>query len=271
MQSKKLNFFGNIDLKIADMNYILYRSYKPGFNIRIGGFVQSSVFFVTKGTLTILVDENKYFLNTGELFCKDVWQPIEVRNESAENVCYFVVTFNFEEGYSFEKYSLDKKIVPITPNPLEEIFIRLEDAYERRDVASKIIQKAILYELFYKIIKLQLSLEVTGKNEIKIAEAVGYINRNIARKISLLELCEITNYSEPHLRRLFYEKFSLSPLNYIMKIRIEKAKEIIAIEDLPVSAVASLCGFDNPSYFIKQFKKQVGVTPKEYKAKFFND
>lgn len=269
MQNKNISYFENIDLKIADMNYILCRSYASGFNIRIGGFVQSSVFFVTKGTLTLLVDGEKHFLNSGELFCKDVWQPIEVRNESDEDVCYFVVTFNFEEGYSFKRYSLDKKFTPASPKSFEEIFVRLHNTYENRHIAAKIIQKSILYELFYKIIKYKMLSDVTDKNEIKIAEAVGYIHQNISRKISLNELSEITNYSISHLRRLFYEKFSLSPLNYIMKIRIEKAKEIISIEDLPISQISTFCGFDNTSYFIKQFKKQVGITPNEYKAKFF--
>ncbi len=269
MQSKNLDFLGNIDLKISNMNYILYRLYDPGFNIRIGGFVQSSMFFVTKGTLTLVVDGKEYLLSSGELFCKDVWQPIEVRNDTKEKVAYFVVTFNFEDGYSFANYSLDKIFAPATPKQFEELFILLNNAYEKRDIAAKINQKAILYELFYKIIKFQFAAKNVDKNEIKIAKAVDYINQNINCKISLLELSEITNYSIPHLRRLFYKKFGLSPLNYIMQTKIEKAKEIISIEDLPISDVSVLCGFETPSYFIKQFKKQVGITPKEYKAKFF--
>ena len=66
-----------------------------------------------------------------------------------------------------------------------------------------------------------------------------------------------------------YEKFKISPLNFITKQKIERAKEIIEIEDLPISEVASICGFENTSYFIKQFKKLTGITPKEYKSRFF--
>ena len=104
---------------------------------------------------------------------------------------------------------------------------------------------------------------------MQIALAVRYINQNISKKITLEELSGITNYSIPHLRRLFYEKFKISPLNFITGIRIERAKEIIEIEDLPIAQVSALCGFENSSYFIKQFKKLTGITPKEYKSNHF--
>lgn len=269
MNDKNLNYFGNIDLKIVDMNYVLYRTYEPGYNIRIAGYVQSSMFFVTKGPLTLLVDGKTYLLNSGEIFCKDIWQPIEVKNESDDNISYFVVAFHFEKGYSFETYGLDKKLIPPNPEFFSDAFSRLFTCYEERDIAGKILQKSIIYEIFHKIIKLQYAIETNDKNELKIALAVRYINQNITKKISLSSLSETTNYSISHLRRLFYEKFGTSPLNYITERRIERAKEIIGIEDLPISQIASLCGFENTSYFIKQFKKYVGVTPKDYKSKFF--
>lgn len=269
MPIKSIDFYSNIELKISNINYIMYRSYEPGLNIRIAGGVQSSMFYVEKGPVTLLVEGKKYTLNSGELFCKDVWQQIEVINESTEKISYYVITFHFEKGYSFEKYELDRKFIPTQPELFEELFLKLHRYYNERDVACKIKEKSILYEILYKIIRLHFSFEITSKNEIKTALAVRYINQNISQKITLQQLSDITNYSIPHLRRLFYETFGISPLNYITEQRIKRAKEIIEIEDLPISQVADLCGFENTSYFIKQFKNSTGTTPKEYRSNFF--
>lgn len=267
MQS--IDYFKNIELKISKMNYINFHSFDSGYNIRIAANVQSSMFYVTEGTLTLNLKDCNYIINSGEIFCKDVWQQIEILNQSDKKVSYFVVTFHFEKGDSFENYGLDRHFIPPDPQTFEKLFNRLYRCYNNRDIACKIKEKAILYELLYKIIKLNFTSTITAKNDMQLALAIQHINKNISKKITLEELSQITSYSIPHLRRLFYKKFKLSPLNFIIQLKIERAKEIIEIEDLPVSEVALICGFENSSYFIKQFKKLTGITPKEYKLRFF--
>lgn len=266
---QRLDYFKNIELKISKMNYINFHTCEPGYDIRIAAGVQSSMFFVTEGALTLKLRNSEYVINSGEIFCKDVWQQIEIHNQSDKRVSYFVVTFHFEKGDSFENYGLDKRFSPNATQDFEELFTKLYHCYSDRDIACKIREKAILYEILYKIIRLNFVSEAASKNEMQIALAVRYINQNISKKITLEELSGITNYSIPHLRRLFYEKFKISPLNFITGIRIERAKEIIEIEDLPIAQVSALCGFENSSYFIKQFKKLTGITPKEYKSNHF--
>lgn len=265
----KIDCFNNLELTVSKMNYINFHTFDSGYNIRIAAGVQSSMFFVTEGSLTLRLTDKEYIINAGELFCKDVWQQIEILNQSSQKVSYFVVTFHFKNGDSFEKYGLDKSFSPEGAQDFEELFKKLHSCYITRDIACKIREKSILYELLYRIIRLNFTSEITMKNEMQIARAVRYVNKNISKKITLEELSQITNYSIPHLRRLFYEKFKISPLNFITKQKIERAKEIIEIEDLPISEVASICGFENTSYFIKQFKKLTGITPKEYKSRFF--
>ena len=227
---QRLDYFKNIELKISRMNYVNFHTIDPGYNIRIAAGVQSSMFFVTEGALTLKLKDSEHIINSGEIFCKDVWQQIEILNQSNKKVSYFVVTFHFEKGDSFENYGLDKHFIPAAGGDFEELFTKLYHCYTDRDIACKIREKAILYELLYKIIRLNFTAEALSKNEIQLAYAVRYINQNISKKITLEELSRITNYSIPHLRRLFYEKFNSSPLNYITELRIARAKEIIENE-----------------------------------------
>lgn len=89
--------------------------------------------------------------------------------------------------------------------------------------------------------------------------------------ISVALLAKEAKISEVYLRREFSSTFGVSPMAYIKKVRIENAKAQLRTGLFSVTEVALKCGFDSISYFSYEFHRAVGVTPKEYAAKFEND
>ena len=63
---------------------------------------------------------------------------------------------------------------------------------------------------------------------------------------------------------LFKKEFSLSPVRYVTKVRIDRAKELLVSGRHTVTEISELCGFENVYYFSSVFKKAVGVSPSEY-------
>ena len=96
----------------------------------------------------------------------------------------------------------------------------------------------------------------------KVAE---YVKSRIAEKITLDEIAEYVSLSKSYLSRIFKEETGESLSVYINKIRIEKAKLMLLDNDCALVDVASLCGFEDQSYFTKVFKRLVGVSPKRYR------
>ncbi|MCL2099446.1 MAG: AraC family transcriptional regulator [Oscillospiraceae bacterium] len=95
----------------------------------------------------------------------------------------------------------------------------------------------------------------------------NYINNHYSQKINMLELAELSGYSYHHFRHLFKQNSGVSPLNYIINLRIENAKQLLAAQNNTISDIAYSCGFANSSEFGTVFKKIVNMTPSEYRKK----
>ena len=73
------------------------------------------------------------------------------------------------------------------------------------------------------------------------------------------------NVSEVYFRKLFTRHFGISPKQFIIDLRIQKAKQLLAEGAWSVSVVSETCGFSNPYHFCRLFKKRTGITPSEYR------
>ncbi len=105
----------------------------------------------------------------------------------------------------------------------------------------------------------------TGKPAY-IIRAVRYIEDNLSEKISLDRLAKEANLSKFHFCRVFFRHIGMTPLQFTAFMRVEKAKELLAREDLNVSIVAVQVGFNDLGTFLRQFKKLTGVTPTVFKS-----
>jgi len=94
---------------------------------------------------------------------------------------------------------------------------------------------------------------------------LSYINQNYNKNLSLDELSKQVDMSKFYLCRLFKESLKMSPVEYINKVRIDKAMELLINTDMSISEIAFECGFNNISYFIKVFRKYMHTTPLKFR------
>ena len=95
-----------------------------------------------------------------------------------------------------------------------------------------------------------------------------YINIHYDQKITVQQLCQLTGYSEAHLRRLFIEYMEMSPMDYIQKKRVEAAKELLLDDpDRSLDEISRTLGICSPSYFCKLFKEKTSLSPAAYRQK----
>ncbi len=97
-----------------------------------------------------------------------------------------------------------------------------------------------------------------------LAAAIQYIQNNLDRHISINELVDEACMSKSTFYRHFGDEFDMSPLEYITRERIVRARELLADPENTVTSVSHELGFSSTSHFIDTFKEYEGITPKQY-------
>lgn len=101
----------------------------------------------------------------------------------------------------------------------------------------------------------------------RIAELVSYIQQHLTEPISIETLADRACLTKSYLIRNFRETIGLTPLQYILQKKIQKAQTMLLGTELSVTEVAHEVGFQDASYFIRLFHKNLGFTPQEYRTK----
>ena len=110
----------------------------------------------------------------------------------------------------------------------------------------------------------KLRQERGGLSPRKLQQAVNYIQDNLAEDISLQVIATELNMSRYYFCRLFKKSTGITPHQYLIKSRIERAKELLSRKHQSIADVALQVGFTNQSHFTKHFKKLVGIAPKRF-------
>ena len=104
--------------------------------------------------------------------------------------------------------------------------------------------------------------------EPMLREAMEHLHQHYSRKISIRSLAEICQLSLRQFERRFQARFSLTPQQYLIKLRIQEACEKLTNPNEPIGKIAVELGFYDQSSFTLQFKKQMGQTPYQYRKQY---
>jgi AraC family transcriptional regulator len=104
-----------------------------------------------------------------------------------------------------------------------------------------------------------------GLAHAKLQEILDYIHENITSGLSLTELAAIAGMGSHHFSNLFKRSTGLSPYQYIVQQRLEKARELLKNTDRSILDIAMQTGFANQSHLTTVFRKNLSITPKKYR------
>ena len=167
----------------------------------------------------------------------------------SSDVLYMVMTL-LPDG----EWMLDEIFPPSSPSAGYRILYQLRSASECA---------AWLDKLKEGVVKI-LSERKQDYRLQAISKIQSYINENITRRLSLGEIADIFGYSQGYLSSLFSKYAGINFVDYVTNARIQKAKELMASNQVKVYEVASDLGFESSFYFSKVFKKVTGMSPSDY-------
>lgn len=104
-----------------------------------------------------------------------------------------------------------------------------------------------------------------GLSANKLRQVEEFINENYGRDLKLAELAQVAGMSSFHFAREFKRTTGTTPHQYLIKFRIERAKALLAKNDLPLIEVGLQSGFSHQSHFTRLFRRFTGTTPHSYR------
>jgi len=102
-----------------------------------------------------------------------------------------------------------------------------------------------------------------------VAKVKAYMEENYGNfHLSLQQLADVAGVHPNYLTQVFRKHTGLSCIQYLAKLRMEKAKQLLHGTDLKICEIAERVGYENPLYFSSYFKKRVGMNPSDFKEEF---
>jgi two-component system response regulator YesN len=102
----------------------------------------------------------------------------------------------------------------------------------------------------------------------RIQTVLNMIERNLHKGVTLEDAADFANISPCYLSRLFRKEMNMTFISYLKGQRIERAKELLQSSNLPITNVSLDLSYADANYFCKTFKKEVGLSPSEYRRQF---
>ena len=120
-----------------------------------------------------------------------------------------------------------------------------------------------MFELLY--LETPPRAEEDAKSTSVYADILNYLCSNYTQNLTLADIAEHLHYSQSYIRQLFRRKSSHGIMHYITQLRIKRAKELLSNTSMRIFEIAFQVGYNDPNYFTNLFRKQTGMSPKEYR------
>jgi len=223
-----------------------------------------------RGKCTYRMRGSEWILQAGDIFAAFPGVPIEFREDKDNPFEWYEFQLDGPRASEILKLtgcSLDIPVrnIPKTKNALR-YFHKLHQYYS---AAEKKIFKALA--IFYLLLDMLLPEDYPHTEKLTSPEALAYKvkmlldNSHFAISQNVETLATRFDVDRSTLFRAFKKTIGISPKAYLQNIKLQRAKELLLMTNMPVSVVAHAAGFANGKYFINCFRKKIGTPPERWR------
>ncbi|MCG6135510.1 MAG: AraC family transcriptional regulator [Nostoc sp. LLA-1] len=203
--------------------------------------------------------------------------PSSYYAEDNHHYLYVQISSSFLQQVAEEALELNPNRVDVMPafqvrNPqLEQLLRLLQTELHQGGRLGRLyidsLANALVVNLLqdYSAIHPRITQFNRGLGNHKLLQITHYIDEALDQDIKLADLAQLAQMSQSHFSRLFKQSMGLSPHQYLLQQRVERAKQLLKHTNQSLVEIALACGFDSHSHFTRQFRQITGITPKAYR------
>lgn len=250
-----------------------YEKCSPGHSYGPGIRHYYTIHFILSGQGHFFVNNSHYKLHHGQCFLIPPDIATFYKAEPSDPWAYAWICFGGEAAGQFLSHCRLSADAPIQAVPSckpykEAIFGMMQ--HTKLTPANECYIQSGLYRIMAMLEEqLDASYNLIESNDnMYITQAVAYIKNSTSLDITVKDICSYLHISRSYLFDLFQKHLNISPQEFIICAKVNNARELLTLTDIPVADIASLSGYKNPFAFSRAFKRQTGESPREYREKY---
>lgn len=248
-----------------------YTKVTPQWGINVGVPEVCRLYFIREGTGWIQVRNTRIYPKPGQLLLLPAGHQLEfdtdANNTFGKYWCHFTATVGDVNLFQLLElpYCIEVKDVQLMERKFEELIASYKDS----SLTSRLRIKVHLLEIISMFVesaieqKLQVGMAAAAETG-KIHTVLTYIDDHLTHKMTIEDLARLVHLHPNYFMSYFKSVLGVSPISYIQRKRLEKAKLLLLSDEITISDIAEQVGMEL-YYFSRLFKKQVGQSPSEYR------
>lgn len=217
--------------------------------------------YVLDGNITMIQDGAEFNAQKNELLLVDCYKPHRYFTDTDAHTVWVHFDGNNSKEWFDEITAQKSKKIKCTRQTADCIFnmityIKLN--HNEYDISND------LYFLLC-IVSKKDEFNQTSRKMNSIETAKNFITTNYDKNISIKDIAGAVHVSSSYFSKIFKETTDFSPYDYLLAIRLDKAKELLQQTDNSIESIAYKTGFNSVSNFVFFFKKQMGISPLKFR------
>lgn len=229
--------------------------------------------FISDGKGIFICDGKTYHLERGDVFLVKPDEIVYYQADEKNPWSYMWVGFQGIKSLSYlASAGLDEGNVTCRCENTPLIFTYIQQMIIARQLtlANELKRQAALLQIFSTLIdehksSLPKHARYDYPYKIYVEQAIDYIQRNLKNTIKINDIAVYIGIDRSYLTNIFKNITGISPQEYLLNIRIEKACQLLSQSNIPINQVAAECGYSDPLNFSRIFKKYKHFSPSEYR------
>ena len=212
------------------------------------------------------VKENKYSVNSGDLITVNPFQVHQCNDFGKASVCCIIMDTEFLGNYKGVVFCNHIK----GDVKISEIFNKIKQSQNNK--FSSFINHSCIYALLAILLNNYIHANNSQRERMHYTRSLSYvydminfINNNIYKELSISQIASSIHLSESHASRVFKKITGSNLGKYLESIRLSTAEQLLRNSNYSISQIASICGFNDHSYFTLRFRKKYNLSPKSYR------
>ena len=247
--------------------------------------------YVEKGMLEWMAEGIPEKVESGSIYFTLPWQVHgSVNPRVPENTIWHVLfhlekdypthhsSFHFPDAFGFSREEMkimsttfaasQQHCFPATPtmrNLMPTLIGELQSTHELRDAHTTTLLRAILVELKRIVSGEAVDIGKHTYSEQRVQALIASLPASCDQQWTLAQMAEHCGIQRTQLGKIFQKLTGSTPMEYLFRIRMERAKTLLRETDIKIIDIAFECGYGTSQYFANTFKQAVGATPSEYR------